>query len=91
MLVSDNWRISIIFATAKLHIMIEIMLISALIIAICMAFLCVKLFFSSSGEFSSQHIHDNPAMKERGIHCVMEQDREQRIGSRFSVKEKSSH
>ena len=55
-----------------------------------MAFLCVKLFFSSSGEFSSQHIHDNPAMKERGIHCVMEQDREQRIGSRFSVKEKSN-
>ena len=31
-----------------------------------------------NGEFSSQHIHDSKAMRERGIHCVMDQDREER-------------
>lgn len=68
--------------------MVELLLLSALIIAIGMAFLCVKLLFRKNGYFSSQHIHDNPAMKERGIHCVMDQDREARRGSIFAVRER---
>lgn len=58
--------------------MIETLLLSVLIIAICMALLLVKVLFKKKGEFSSQHIHDSKAMKERGIHCVVEQDREAR-------------
>ncbi len=58
--------------------MIETLLISVLIIAIGMALLCVKLLFKKNGRFSSQHIHDSQAMKDRGIHCVMDQDREAR-------------
>lgn len=54
-----------------------------------MAFLCVKLIFRKNGSFSSQHIHDSKAMRERGIHCVMDQDREMRRQSRFAVEEKS--
>ena len=69
--------------------MIETLLISALIIAIGMAFLLVKVLFRRNGEFSSQHIHDSEAMKERGIHCVMDQDREMRRKSSTAVKEKS--
>ena len=53
-----------------------------------MAFLCVKLIFRKNGSFSSQHIHDSEAMKERGIHCVMDQDREMRVTSRFAVNER---
>ncbi|MBQ6916207.1 MAG: hypothetical protein IJQ64_00175 [Prevotella sp.] len=68
--------------------MIETLLISALIIAIGMAFLLVKVLFKPNGEFSSQHIHDSEAMKERGIHCVMDQDREMRMKSRHAVSEK---
>ena len=68
--------------------MIETLLISALIIAIGMAFLLIKVLFRRNGEFSSQHIHDSEAMKERGIHCVMDQDREMRSKSKFAVKEK---
>ena len=68
--------------------MIETLLITALIIAIGMAFLLVKVLFKPGGEFSSQHIHDSEAMKERGIHCVMDQDRELRTKSRFAVSEK---
>ena len=68
--------------------MMKILLLTTLIIAIGMAFLCVKLIFHKNGSFSSQHIHDSKAMKERGIHCVMEQDREMRRRSRFAVDEK---
>ena len=56
--------------------MIETLLISALIIAIAMIFFLVRVLFTKQGEFKSQHIHDSEAMKERGIHCVMDQDRE---------------
>ena len=69
--------------------MMEILLLSTLIIAIGMAFFCIKLIFRKNGTFSSQHIHDSQAMRERGIHCVMDQDREMRRKSRFAVNEKS--
>ena len=68
--------------------MIETLLITALIIAIGMAFLLVKVLLKRNGEFSSQHIHDSQAMKDRGIHCVMDQDRELRTKSPFAVSEK---
>ena len=68
--------------------MMETLLISALIIAIAMVFFLVRVLFVKQGEFKSQHIHDSEAMKERGIHCVMDQDREMRQPSKFAVKEK---
>ncbi len=70
--------------------MVEIIAISTLIIAISMAFLCIKLVFRKDGRFSSQHIHDSKAMRERGIHCVMDQDRELRTRSRLSVNERNN-
>ena len=54
-----------------------------------MAFFLIKVLSCKNGTFSSQHIHDSEAMKERGIHCVMDQDREMRRKSRYAVKEKS--
>lgn len=55
-----------------------------------MAFLCVKLILKKNGSFASQHIHDSEAMRQRGIHCVMDQDREIRAkgGIRQSTKPK---
>ena len=58
--------------------MIETLLISTLIIAIGMAFFLVRVLLVKDGTFKSQHIHDSKAMKERGINCVMDQDREMR-------------
>ena len=78
------------FAPAKVVKMNEIIAISTLIIAISMAFLCIKLVFRKDGRFSSQHIHDSKAMRERGIHCVMDQDREQRTANRLAVKERNN-
>ncbi len=58
--------------------MFEIFIITVLIIAIGMAFLCVKLFLPGLRGVSCRHIHDSEALKEKGIHCVMDQDREMR-------------
>ncbi len=49
-----------------------------LIIAIAVALLSVKLIFRRNGKFSSQHVHDNPGLRAKGIHCVIDQDREAR-------------
>ena len=68
--------------------MIETLLISVLIIAIAMVLLLVRVLFVKRGEFQSQHIHDSEAMRERGIHCVMDQDRELRTKSPFAVDER---
>ncbi len=68
--------------------MMKILLISTLIIAIGMIFLLIKVLLRRNGEFSSQHIHDSKAMRDRGIHCVMDQDREMRRKSRYAVDEK---
>ena len=66
----------------------EILISSVLIIAIAMLLLSVKVIFKKNGSFTSQHIHDSEAMRERGIHCVIDQDREQRE-KRQAVSEKS--
>ena len=68
--------------------MIEIIVIVTLIIAIAIAFLCVKVIFRRNGSFSSQHIHDSEAMRQRGIHCVLDQDREMRTRSPLAVSER---
>ncbi len=78
------------FAVASYKInMVETLVVSIVIIAAGMLLLLVKVLSRKNGTFSSQHIHDSKAMKERGIHCVMDQDREMRRKSRFAVDERS--
>ncbi len=62
--------------------MVEVLLISVLIIAISVALLSVKIILRKNGKFSSQHVHDNPGLRKKGIHCVMEQDKEARKAGR---------
>ena len=66
--------------------MLETLLISALIIAIAMIFFLVRVLFTKQGEFKSQHIHVSEAMKERGIHSVMDQDREMRAKKLLKIE-----
>ena len=58
--------------------MIKTLLLTLLIVAVAMVLFCVKLLFKKNGRFSSQHVHDSPALRKMGIHCVMDQDREAR-------------
>lgn len=52
--------------------MIETLLINMLIIAISIALLCVSIFVKMNGRFRNMHVSGNKAMKERGIHCVID-------------------
>jgi len=56
----------------------QTLLITVLIIAIALALLSVKVIIKKGASFASMHIHDSQAMKDRGIHCVLDQDREAR-------------
>lgn len=71
--------------------MFETLLLSVLIIAIALFLLLMKVLLKKNGTFSSQHIHDNPEMRERGIDCVLEQDREMRIGNKRVAEQSVKH
>lgn len=62
--------------------MVETLLLCMLIIAIAVTLLCVRIILKKNGKFSSQHIHENPALRKNGIHCVMDQDREARANGK---------
>ena len=63
---------------AKLQKMVKIFLVSVLIIAIAVALLSVRVILLKGGTMKSQHIKDNEYLKSKGIHCVLDQDREAR-------------
>ena len=48
------------------------------LIGLAVVLLCVRIILKKNGRFSSQHISQSKAMRERGIHCVNTQDYEER-------------
>ncbi len=58
--------------------MLKLFIVTLVIVALAVALLCVKVILRRNGRFTSPHIHDSKAMKDRGIHCVIDQDREAR-------------
>mgnify|MGYP000189239537 FL=1 len=67
--------------------MLETILITLLIVAICVLLLGVKVFFVKGGKFPNGHVSGNKALREKGIGCVQSQDREAQKKPRFSVDE----
>ena len=70
--------------------MMKVLLISTVLLAVGMGLLLVKVLGRKGGTFSSQHIHDSDAMRERGIHCVLDQDREMRNQNK-KIKNQAKH
>ena len=58
--------------------MIKIFFLSVLIIAIALALLSVRVILLKNGTMKSQHIKENAYLTSKGIHCVLDQDREER-------------
>ncbi len=44
-----------------------------------MLLLGVRVLLKKNGSFQSQHISDNAYLHKKGIHCVIDQDKEARI------------
>lgn len=53
-------------------------LLVIVLVALAVLLLSVRVVLKKNGAFSSQHISQSQAMRERGIHCINTQDREAR-------------
>jgi len=67
---------------AKISKMVETLLLSVLIIAIAMLLLSVRVLLKKGARFQSQHIHDSKYLRKKGIHCVIDQDKEARAANK---------
>ncbi|MEG1563987.1 MAG: hypothetical protein RR365_09720 [Bacteroides sp.] len=67
--------------------MLNTLLITLLIVAICVALLGIRMLLLKGGKFPSGHVSGNKAMRARGIGCVQSQDREARRKPAFSIDE----
>jgi len=52
----------------------KILLLTLALIALAVLLLGVKVFFVKGGRFPRTHIHDNQALRRRGIKCVKEDE-----------------
>lgn len=58
--------------------MARYILLSLVLVLLSVALLSVRVILKKNGRFRSMHISDSRPMRERGIGCVMSQDRESR-------------
>ncbi|MCQ2242831.1 MAG: hypothetical protein MJZ32_01080 [Bacteroidaceae bacterium] len=66
--------------------MLKPILLALAIVAVSILLLSVKILLKPKGTFSSQHVSDNPALKKKGIHCVMKQDKEARAAAEKKLR-----
>ena len=67
--------------------MLDTILITLLIVAICVLLLGVRVFFVKGGKFPNTHVSGNKALRDKGLGCVQSQDREARRKRPFSIDE----
>lgn len=67
--------------------MLKLILVSAVILFICMLFLCLNIILKKHGTFPKTHVSQNKELRRRGINCVQSQDFEMRHKKK-GVKEK---
>ena len=68
--------------------MLDTILITLLIVAICIALLGIRIWFVKGGKFPNTHVSGNKTLRKKGVGCVQSQDREARKKSKFSVNER---
>lgn len=70
--------------------MLNTILITVLIVAICVALLSVKILFKKGGRFPNTHVSGNKALHQKGIGCVQSQDREAQAANPHAIPERKS-
>ena len=68
--------------------MVKVALVTFVIVALSVLFLCVRLILKPGSRFHSIHISGSKAMRDRGIHCVQSMDRMERQENKLRVKER---
>ncbi len=54
--------------------MVKLILLSSLLVGLAVVLLGVKVLFVKGGRFPSGHVHDNDALRRRGIKCGKSDD-----------------
>ncbi len=67
--------------------MLNTLLFTLLIVAICILLLCLKIVLFKNGKFPNGHVSGNKALRKRGIGCVQSQDRIAQHKQTFSIEE----
>ncbi|MCD7924972.1 MAG: hypothetical protein LUI85_09870 [Bacteroides sp.] len=65
--------------------MLDTIFITVLIVAICIALLCIGIFLK--GKFPNTHVSGNKALRKQGVGCVQSQDREARQPNKKAIAE----
>lgn len=68
--------------------MLDTILITLLIVAICFVLLGVKIIFVRNGQFPNIHVSGNKFLRQRGIGCIQSQDQEARRKSSTAIEER---
>ncbi len=63
--------------------MFKTILIAAFILALCLAFLGLKMLLLKNGKFPNTHVSGNPKMKQCGVGCAQSQDRNSRATNKY--------
>ncbi len=64
----------------------KLALITVAILALAMIFLAINIILhKGKGEFRSQHVGQNPKLRENGIHCVQSMDARDRKADPHAV------
>lgn len=66
--------------------MYKILVPTIIIVAVAIVLLSVGIIIR--GKFVNTHVSGNRALREKGIHCAQQQDREARVEKRHAVKER---
>lgn len=65
--------------------MLDTILITVLIVAICIALLSVGIFLK--GKFPNTHVSGSKALRKKGVGCIQSQDREARKPNKRAIAE----
>lgn len=58
--------------------MTQILIISAVVLLVSMAFLSINILLRKNGQFPKTHVSSNRALRRKGINCIQSQDYEMR-------------
>ena len=71
---------------SKTYMNMDQILIIILLVAAAFVLLSIGVIFRKDHTFRSQHITENPRMKQNKIHCATSQDREMRREKKHSIR-----
>lgn len=68
--------------------MYKILLPTIVIVAVAIVFISIGIIVR--GKFVNSHVSGNRALRQRGIHCAQQQDREARAANPHAVQEREN-